>query len=150
MLTKKQKLILKILQSDFPLTKHPYQTIAERLGISAPVLLSKIRSLRSKGLIRRIGGIISGERIRYKSVLISVKVAKANIRRITSYINSFENVSHNYLRNSEFNIWFTFSAKTKKEINLFIQVLKRQKAIEEVLVLPAEKVFKINTEFELK
>lgn len=144
-LTKK---ILKILQSDFPLTKRPYLVLADRLGIKEPELILRIKQLHKNGTIRRIGAVASARHLGYKNVLLGVKVLPKKIKETVCFINSYENVTHNYLRNSTYNIWLTFSAKTKKEINDFIRRLKRRKGVKDILILPSKKVFKIKAEFK--
>ena len=150
-MNQKQKLnqkILKTLQSDFPLTKRPYLTMAERLGIKEAHLISKINIFKKNNTIRKIGAVASPKHLGYTSVLLAVKAVKAKIRGIVRFVNLHGNVTHNYLRDSEYNIWLTFSAKTKREINNFIRNLKAHEGVKDVLVLPSEKVFKINAEFK--
>ncbi|MFH1460311.1 MAG: Lrp/AsnC family transcriptional regulator [Candidatus Omnitrophota bacterium] len=145
---KEDKIILKELQNNFPLTKNPYRLIAEKLSISEKRLLTKIKNLKQKRIIRRIGGVVSGRHLGFKSVLIAAKLDDQNLNKNISFINSFNNITHNYLRKDEYNVWFTFSARTKKQINQFLFEFKKRKGVEKILVLPSEKTFKINTEFK--
>jgi len=139
--------ILKILQSDFPLVKNPYQKLAKRLGMTETSLIAKIKTFKKQGVIRRVGAVLSSHNLGYKSVLIALEVPKARINSIARFVNAYPNVTHNYQRNSKYNIWFAFCAQNKREIDSFIKELKRKKGINKVLVLPAEKRFKINAEF---
>lgn len=139
--------ILKILQSNFPINKNPYRTLAARLGMDEASLISKIKAFKKNGMIRRIGAVVSSRHLGYRSVLIALEVPRSRISRVVQFINSQESVTHNYQRNSRYNIWFTFSAKTKKETDVFLGLLKKKEEINKILVLPAEKVFKINAEF---
>ncbi|MBU1044251.1 MAG: Lrp/AsnC family transcriptional regulator [Candidatus Omnitrophica bacterium] len=144
----KEKEILKILQSDFPIIANPYQVLAKRLGISPEQLLSKIDKLKQKKTIRRIGAVASAAHLGYKSMLIAARIKPEAVEKIAEFINSFENVTHNYLRKAEYNLWFTFSAKTNKQINSFIAQLKGMNGVEEVMALPATQTFKIKAEFK--
>ena len=148
-MNQKEKQLLKILQSEFPLTQRPYQSVARKLKITENLLIEKIKDLKSKGTIRRIGATINPKQIGYKSMLIAVCVEEEKIDAIAKFINSSARVSHNYLRGTEYNIWFTFSAKTKKEINEFISKLKKKKGVRKILPLPSEKEIKIKAEFLL-
>lgn len=147
-MNQKEKKILNVLQSDFPIVENPYQVLAERFGISQHQLLSKIQEFKQKKVIRRIGAVASAARLNYKSLLIAARVKPEDVEETALFINSFENVTHNYLRKAEYNLWFTFSAKTKKEINSFISNLKKRRGIEDVLALPAVETFKIKAEFK--
>jgi len=149
-MSRKQKLILKILktlQSDFPISKNPYQALADKLGMDEAALIDEIKLLKRKGYVRRIGAVASASRLGYKSTLIAARLGKAFMSRNIAFINAHENVTHNYLRDAKYNVWFTFSAKTKKEIEKFIRIFKKRRGVEEVLSLPAQKTFKIKAEF---
>ena len=63
------KRILNRIQSDFPLTRRPYQTIAEDLDLSEDEVLKRVARLKEKGIIRRIGGNSAGELCRCQSPL---------------------------------------------------------------------------------
>ncbi len=146
-MNRKEKIILRAVQSNLPCAKRPYASLARRLGISERFLLLKIKELKKRGYIRRIGAVISAKHLGYKSMLIGVQVENEKVEKIVSFINARDNVSHNYLRDSKYNLWFTFSAKTKKEIHDFVRKLKKTSGINDVSTLPAEKTFKINAEF---
>jgi len=149
-MTPREKDILKILQSEFPVaSEHPFRIVAGRLGCDEASLLREISALKKKGLIRRIGAVINATRLGYKGVLVAARVLEKNIAKAAAFVNAFPNVSHNYIRDAEYNLWFTFSAKTKKEANNFLLKLKKHKAIEDVMVLPSEKTVKINAEFNI-
>ena len=139
--------VLKILQSDFPLTINPFQTMALKLGIDEQMLLAQIKLLKNQGYVRRIGAVVSAAHLGYKSTLICSRIDKKFMKENIAFINSHEAVTHNYLRDAKHNVWFTFSAKTKKEIEKFISIFKKRKGIISVLSLPAKKTFKINAEF---
>jgi len=146
-MNQKEKLILTTLQSKFPLSKHPYRDLARRLKINEKFLLSKVSQFKRKGIIRRIGAIVSSERLGHKGVLIGISVPQDKLKGIVSFINSSSCVSHNYLRDCEYNVWFTFSAKKKKELTDFVRDLRKNKNIRKILILPAKKLFKLNAEF---
>jgi DNA-binding Lrp family transcriptional regulator len=148
-MSRKRKEILKILQSDFPIVENPYQVLAKRLGISQEKLLSTVNQLKKTKIIRRIGAVASASHLGYKSMLIAADVNPRFIDKTAAFISSFENVTHNYLRDAEYNIWFTFSAKTKKQIDGFIRQLKQKKGVNSVAVFPATKTFKIKAEFQV-
>ena len=47
----------------------------------------------------------------YSSMLVAAKVDPENPWRAAKVINSHPGVSHNYLRNHDFNIWFTIATE---------------------------------------
>ena len=149
-MSRKQKLILKILktlQSDFPLTINPYQALAGKLGMDEAELISEIKRLKKNRYVRRIGAVASAAHLGYKSTLIAARLEKTNMGRNIAFINAHKNVTHNYLRDAKYNVWFTFSAKAKKDIENFIRIFKKRRGVVKVLSLPAKKTFKIKAEF---
>lgn len=97
--------------------------------------------------MRRIGAVVSLAHLGYKSTLIAARLEKAFMTQNIAFINASEFITHNYLRDVKYNVWFTFSAKTKKEIENFIRIFKKRRGVVDVLSLPAKKTFKINAEF---
>ena len=148
-MNQKQKEILRILQSDFPLAENPYEILSRRLGIPLKDLLALIRKLKKDRVIRRIGAVASAGKLGYKSTLFAADVSARDLSGIVKFINSFDNITHNYLRDAEYNLWFTFSARSKKQIKDFVEDLKTRKGVKSVMTLPAVKTFKIKAEFKL-
>lgn len=49
--------LLKLLQEDLPLLERPYRWIGEKLGISEGEVISQIKELKEKKLIRQLSPI---------------------------------------------------------------------------------------------
>ncbi|MDD2553406.1 MAG: AsnC family transcriptional regulator [Desulfotomaculaceae bacterium] len=141
--------LLNLIQTDFPLSPEPYREIGEALGISEEEVLSRIRSMISNGLIRRLGGIFDSKMLGYHSTLCAMQVDQRRIDEVAAVVNSYPGVTHNYLREHEYNMWFTATAPSKEELDEFIARVKRDTGINEILVLPAQKLFKIRVNFDL-
>ena len=62
-------------------------------------------------------------------------------------VNRNPGVTHNYLRDHAYNVWFTVISPSMEEIERFLEEVKRETGISEILNLPAEKVFKLRAEF---
>jgi DNA-binding Lrp family transcriptional regulator len=111
------KAILNRIQSDFPITPRPYRAIAEDLGLSEADVLKRVTRLKATGIIRRIGGNFTPEKLGFVSTLCASKVPEDKISLFTEVVNRYPGVTHNYRRENEFNIWFTFIATSMDEIN---------------------------------
>ncbi|MBP9561624.1 MAG: Lrp/AsnC family transcriptional regulator, partial [Syntrophorhabdaceae bacterium] len=61
--------ILNIIQEAFPVERRPFRVIGEMLGLDEETVLERIRVLKKKGIIRRIGPILERKRLGYESVL---------------------------------------------------------------------------------
>jgi hypothetical protein len=64
-------------------------------------------------------------------------------------VNSYTGVTHNYRRAHEYNIWFTLIAPSKGEIGRTLSEISERTGVEEIMSLPAERLFKIQVDFEV-
>ena len=99
--------LLNIIQADFPLVPEPYREIGEALGITEDDVIDRIRTMLDSGLIRRLGGIFDSRKLGYQGALCAVKADRDSIDQVAALINSFPGVTHNYLREHAYNVWFT-------------------------------------------
>ncbi len=143
------KMIINRIQSDFPIAERPYKVIADELGLSEEVVLDKVRNLKEAGYIRRIGGNFGPEKLGFTSTLCAAKVPAEKIDEFAEVVNKYPGVTHNYLRENEFNVWFTFISPSMDEIKSNLEQIKKDTGVEEILNLPATDVFKIRAQFKL-
>jgi DNA-binding Lrp family transcriptional regulator len=141
--------ILKRNQSRFPLTPRPFKTIAEDLGLTEDEVLQRIDRLKQRDIIRRIGGNFSPEKVGFVSTLCAARVPEDQIDRFARIVNRYPGVTHNYQRDNDYNIWFTFIAPTMAEIEKNLRQISRESGISDILNLPATQVFKIKAKFKL-
>ncbi len=145
----KNKKILNNIQIDFPIHSRPYKIIAQRLDLSEDELIIRINQMKEDMLIRRIGGNFSPDKLGYHSTLCAAKVPDDKIKHFTKTINAYSGVTHNYKRDHEFNIWFTFIASSVEIIKTNLKQISKVTGVETILNLPATKVFKISANFKL-
>lgn len=141
--------ILNRIQTRFPMTVRPFETIAEDLGLTEDNVIERVRNLKEKGVIRRIGGNFVPEKVGFVSTLCAAKVPKDAIDHFASVVNRYSGVTHNYQRDHEVNIWFTFIAPSMDEIEANLEQISKETGVGEILNLPATKVFKIKAKFDL-
>ncbi|MCF8023876.1 MAG: AsnC family transcriptional regulator [Desulfobacteraceae bacterium] len=144
------KALLNRIQSDFPIAPRPFAKIAEELNLIEDEVIEKIRRLKEKDIIRRVGGNFSPERLGYVSTLCAGKVPEEKLEHFTRTINSYPGVTHNYLRDNSFNVWFTFIAPSAEEIEKNLAEISEKTGIRDILNLPATRVYKIRAHFNLK
>ena len=141
--------ILNNIQIDFPIHSRPYKIIAQRLGLSEDELIIRIIQMKEQMLIRRIGGNFSPDRLGYHSTLCAAKVPEGKIKLFTKTVNAYSGVTHNYKRDHEFNIWFTFIASSVEIIKTNLKQIIKVTGVDTILNLPATRVFKISANFKL-
>ncbi len=141
--------ILNRIQSDFPLTKRPYLSIAENIGLTENEVIKRLEQLKKKGIIRRIGGNFVPEKLGFVSTLCAAKVPEDKIERFARTVNRYPGVTHNYQRDNKYNIWFTFIARSMDEIKGNLEDISRETGVKDILNLPATKMYKIRAHFDL-
>ncbi len=144
------KSIINRIQSNFPISSTPYKEIADELSLSEEEVLNRLSILKEKGYIRRIGGNFGPDRLGFTSTLCAAKVPENKIEQFKDVVNSYPGVTHNYLRENDYNIWFTFISPSFEEIVKNLEEISKKTGIEGILNLPATKVFKISAKFALK
>ncbi|MBC2704329.1 AsnC family transcriptional regulator [Desulfobacula sp.] len=145
----KNRKILNNIQVDFPIDSRPYKILAQKLGLSEDELIKRIHQMKENMLIRRIGGNFSPDRLGYHSTLCAAKVSEDKMKLFTKTVNAYSGVTHNYKRDHEFNIWFTFIAPSVEIIKTNLEQIIKTTGVETILNLPATRVFKISANFKL-
>jgi siroheme decarboxylase len=143
------KKMLDALQSEFPLEARPFAAIAERLGIGEREAMERTDRLRRDGFIRRIGASLNPRKLGYDSTLAGAKIPNEKLDESVEYINSFPQITHNYEREGEFNVWFTIIAKDRAAIESILCDIRKNTGVEELLDLPATHTFKIKVNFRM-
>jgi DNA-binding Lrp family transcriptional regulator len=141
--------IINAIQSDFPISSRPYLALARRLGSTEKEVLARVKGLKERGIIRRIGGNFHSSMLDYSSTLCAARVPEEKLDRFVEEVNRYPGVTHNYLRNHEYNAWFTFIAPDMSSIERSLEEISRKTGVKEILNLPAIRVFKIKVDFEV-
>ena len=140
------------MQGQFPIAPRPYQHVAGEAGITEQEVLARVQRLLDERIIRQVTPIFDTRALGYSSMLVAAKVDPENPWRAANIINAHPGVSHNYLRNHEFNIWFTIATEPDSPLGLegTLQVLARLAGAESVRQLPTLKLFKIRMDLEME
>lgn len=140
--------LLNILQNDFPLTPHPYQDVSEMLDITENEVIERIRKIKNIGIIRRIGAILDSHRMGYYSTLCACQVETRRIDEVAGVINTHKGVTHNYVRDHQYNIWFTLTAPSYEDALSVIQNIEESARVK-IFPMPALKLYKIKVSLEM-
>jgi siroheme decarboxylase len=144
--------LLNLMQSRFPLEPRPYARVAELAEIGEDEAIARVRRLLEERIIRQVTPIYDTRVLGYKSMLVAAKVDPENPWRAADVINAHPGVSHNYLRNHDFNIWFTIAVEPDSELGLdgTLEVLAAEAGAESMRELPTLRLFKINMNLEME
>ncbi len=141
--------ILNRIQSDFPITSEPFRTVAEELDLDPDEVIRRVARLKETGIIRRIGGNFVPEKLGFVSTLCAARVPAADIDQFARTVNRYTGVTHNYQRDNDYNVWFTFIAPSMAEIEANLRTIAVETGVSEIINLPATNVFKIKAQFEV-
>jgi len=143
------KKLLDIIQSRFPLSSEPYQDIASLLDVIEDNVITRLKKLKDEGIIRRMGAIFDSKQMGYSSTLCAIKVPSQRVDEVAQIVNDYPSVTHNYLREDEYNMWFTITARSQSAIDNIISEIKEKSGIQNLINLPAVRTFKIEVKFSM-
>lgn len=141
--------ILDELQRNFPIAADPYSIIAEKLEVSEDKLFDRVSALVDDGTIRRIGVSMDSRKLGCASTLAAIRVDKKQVETACGLIDCLSEITHSYLRNDEFNIWFAVIAPNKSRLEQVLSNIKTELKLsdDDILNLPVEKLFKLDARF---
>jgi DNA-binding Lrp family transcriptional regulator len=144
--------LLNLMQGSFPIAQRPYRHVAELGGLEEVQVMSRVQRLLDKRIIRQVTPIFDTRALGYSSMLVAAKVDPEHPHRAAQVINEHPGVSHNYLRNHDFNLWFTIATEPDSRLGLqgTLEVLAREAGAESVRQLPTLKLFKIRMDLEME
>jgi len=143
------KKILNIIQKDFPIVAEPFKAVAETLGLTEDEVLERIARMKQEGIIRRIGAVFDSKKMGFVSTLCAARVPEDKLKDFVEVVNSYAGVTHNYRRNHEYNVWFTFIAPDEETLKKSLAEIRERTGISDIISMSASRTFKIDASFEL-
>lgn len=144
------KKILNIIQTKFPILQRPYEAIGKEVGVSETDVILRIGNLKKEGIIRRIGATFDPRKLGFVSSLCAAKVPSDKIKKFVEVVNSYPGVTHNYERDNEYNIWFTFIDESMEDIGNKLKEISNKTGVKDVRNLPTVRFFKIRVDFDME
>ncbi len=144
------KALLQTLQDDFPLTIRPWDALAERLGTTVEDVMGRIGRLKEEGVIRRIGPVLETDRVGLTArTLVLMKVPPGRMEEVADIVSGFEEVTHNYERDHEYNLWFTLITPSQERLKEALAAIIDATGVSEegVLNLPVTERYKIGVRY---
>jgi DNA-binding Lrp family transcriptional regulator len=146
------KRLLNQMQGAFPIVERPYAEVATALGVDEATVLQRVQELLDERIIRQVTPIFDTRALGYSSMLVAAKVDPEHPWGPARIVNSHPGVSHNYLRNHEFNMWFTIAVEESSKLGLqgTLDVLQELTGAESIRQLPTLKLFKIRMDLDME
>ena len=146
------KRLLNLLQGKFALEPRPYLRVAELAEVTEDEVLRRTQRLLDERIIRQVTPIFDTRVLGYKSMLVAARVDPEHPWRAAKVINEHPGVTHNYLRNHDFNLWFTIAVEPDTELGLdgTLEILAKEAGATSIRQLPTLRLFKIRMDLEME
>jgi DNA-binding Lrp family transcriptional regulator len=146
---KLEKDLLNLVQNDFPLSVRPFEEIGTKLGISEERCIEMLQNLSDTGILRSVRAVINWNSIGYSTMLIGMKVQPNNIAEVAKELQHIDEITHNYSREGEINLWFTLIYNSADQKDALLQRLRKMEGVMDIKEFTAEKVYKIGLKLDV-
>jgi len=141
--------ILNQIQVAVPLAQRPFAVIAKALKTDEDEVINRIRRMWDLGVVRRLGPIVDYPSWGMSGVLVAAKVTPDNIELARQVVGDYPEITHAYLRDHEWNLWFTVIAENETARNAIIDRVKAAAQLSHVIQLPKKTTFKLGVKFKV-
>ena len=94
-----EKKIIAALQGDMPVCRRPYLEIGEMIGVDEKTVISVLRDLYQRGVIRRFGATLRHQKSGFNAnAMVAWQADEALIDAVGEQIAAYEAVTHCYRR----------------------------------------------------
>ena len=139
------------LQYQLPLSTTPLVDLAEQLGRKPGEVMREVRRYIDLGVVKRYGLNLNYRAFSNykKAALVGFRAedVESTARKINAY-DEFR-VKHNFLREAHYNVWFTVKGRDVDEINAIVERIAEECGVEEYVVLPTKRVYKMDVKYDL-
>ena len=142
------KKIINSLQGGFPLCEHPWESLSHKLEIPVDEIIRRIERMQAEGYISRFGPLYNAEKMGGGLTLAAMKVPPNRFDEVTTIVNAFEEVAHNYQRDHILNMWFVIATEKPDQIRRVINQIEKQTGLL-VYNMPKKEEYFLELKFEV-
>ncbi len=143
-----RKALIRAIQAGVPLEPRPFASIANALGTSERAVIEELRELEREKILREISAVLEGGLLGYSSALAAGSIPEARIEAVADIVNAHPTVSHNYLRDHPYNLWFTIAVPPEMPLERTLDLLAKEAGVDGFHALCRTHVFKIGVNFD--
>lgn len=137
------------LQSGVPFVADPWGALGQELGLPGERVLQEIVAFHQAGELREISGVMEGSALGYESALVAARVPEDRLDEVAGIVSSCPTVTHNYVRDHAFNLWFTLAMPEELGLDAGLHALSRATGIAPLQPMRRTQTFKIGVRFDL-
>ena len=123
-LNEKDIKLINRIQRNFPLCEDPFGQIAEELGFKKAWVIERTKELQVQSIISRFGSVAKRKNDNF-STLAALKVPSERVNDVAHLVSSYDEVTHNYLREHEYNLWFVVHSSSEKKLSSVLEDLRQ-------------------------
>jgi len=140
MLTELEKKIVAAIQDDISIVKRPYREIARKIGIQEEILLSELKKLCDKGVIRRFGATIRHQKSGFEAnAMVAWQVDESRIDEAGEKMAAFKEVTHCYQRRPTdewpYNLYTMIHGTDEESCRETARILSEQTGVDDYTLL---------------
>jgi DNA-binding Lrp family transcriptional regulator len=143
-----RKTLIRTIQAQVPLEPRPFASIAQSLGSTEGAVIEGLRGLQREEILREISAVLEGGLLGYRSALATGSIPEERIEAVAEIVNAHPTVSHNYLRDHFYNLWFTISVPPEMSLERTLELLAKEAGVDVFHALCRTHVFKIGVNFD--
>jgi DNA-binding Lrp family transcriptional regulator len=141
------KKVIQLVQGDLPVDPKPFALLAEQLGITEHEFVSRLRSLKEKGVIRRFGATLRHQEAGFSSnAMVAWMVAEERVEEVGKALAMFREVTHCYQRSADerwpYNLYTMIHGDDREECYRIARRMSEEVGVEAYVLLFSEKEFK--------
>ena len=141
--------IINSLQGGFPLCPAPYAQVAQQLGITEDDLLRRLQTLLDTHVLTRFGPMYQVERMGGAFVLAAMQVPEDRYDEVSTQVNAFAEVAHNYRREHRLNMWFVLATAAPDGIASTVRAIEVATGLS-VYPFPKEKEYFVEMKLQVR
>ncbi len=135
--------VLEEIQARFPLQPRPYAAVGATLGVGEEEVLACVAGARDAGILRQVSAIFDTRSLGYHSSLVAMRVRPGRLERAVAVVSAHPGVTHNYLRDHTFNLWFTLAVPPGEDLDAVVARMHELAAADCTRAFPTLRLFKV-------
>lgn len=144
---KLDKAIIRMMQSDIPLSERPYRELARNHSASEEEIVERIKIMLEKGIIRRLGAVLRHQRAGYRAnAMVAWKTDISCADEAGQIMAGFPEISHCYFRevpaSFDYPLFSMIHARNEEELEKTIARIARATGIMDYQVLKTQRELK--------
>ncbi len=146
-LSTREREMLNRWQRGFPFVSRPFARVAEEAGMPEEEVIATVSHLQQAGVICRVGAVVRPNTAG-ASTLAAVSAPADRLDEVARIISDQPEVTHNYEREHELNLWFVVTAADRAGVDAALARIRAATGLE-VLDLPMVRAFHIDLAFTI-